>query len=72
VLHDGQQVLDRLAPQVTGPVRFDLCLQALVPNGATRAVELAPSGTLAALVRRVVPDLPVETVSSPDDALVGA
>jgi len=57
---------------VTGPVRFDLCLQALVPNGATRAVELAPSGTLAALVRRVVPDLPVETVSSPHDALVGA
>ena len=54
VLRDGQQVLDRLAPQVTG------------------AVELAPSGTLAALVRRVVPDLPVDAISSPDDVLVNA
>jgi len=72
VLHDGQQVLDRLAPQVTGAVRFDRCLQALVPAGATRAVELAPGGTLAALVRRVLPDLPVEAISSPDDVLVDA
>lgn len=70
VLHDGQQLLNRLVAQLTGPVRFDLCLQAV--SGATRAVELAPGGTLKALVRRVRPDLPVTALSQPDDLLVSA
>lgn len=70
VLHDGQQLLDRLVAQLTGPVRFDLCLRSA--SAATRAVELAPGGTLKALVRRVLPDLPVTALNQPDDLLVTA
>ena len=70
VLRDGQQILDRLVAQLTGPVRFDLCLQAA--SDASRAVELAPGGTLKALVRRVLPDLPVTALNHPADLLVSA
>ena len=70
VLHDGRQLLDRLVAQLTGPVRFDLCLRSAA--SATRAVELAPGGTLKALVRRVLPDLPVTALKDPSDLLVDA
>ena len=70
VLHDGRQLLDRLVAQLTGPVRFDLCLGAA--TAATRAVELAPGGTLRALVRRVLPELPVTALTAPSDLLVTA
>lgn len=60
VLRDGRQLLDRLVGQLTRPVRFDLCLAAV---RATEAVELAPSGVLTGLVKRVRPDLPVRALT---------
>ncbi len=60
---DGREVLDRLVAQLTGPVRFDLCLAAL--SDATRVVELAPAGTLAALVKRAVPGAEIVALKAP-------
>lgn len=66
VLRDGRELLDRLVGQLTQPVRFDLCLSA----AGGPAVELAPAGVLAALVKRGRPDLAVSTVRTPADLLV--
>ena len=75
VLRDGRDLLDRLVGQLTRPVRFDLCLATIGPDGAApaqSAVELAPAGVLAGLVKRAVPGLPVTALRSRDDLLVRA
>lgn len=69
VLRDGRELVDRLVAQLTSPVRFDLCLQAF---SASSAIELAPAGVLAGLLKRARPDLPVTAVRTPDDLLVSA
>ena len=69
-LRDGRELLDRLVGQLTRPVRFDLCLAAT--TGATSAVELAPGGVLAALVKRSVPGLVCTPLKTADDLLVTA
>ena len=69
-LRDGRELLHRLVAQLTHPVRFDLCLAAV--GDATRAVELAPAGVLAALVKRALPDLPVTTLKTDADLAVNA
>lgn len=69
-LRDGTELLHRLVAQLTHPVRFDLCLAAV--GDATRAVELAPAGVLAALVKRAQPDLPVTTLKTDADLVVSA
>lgn len=64
---DGRDALDRLVAQLTGPVRFDLCLTRLRELGAGAVVELAPGGTLAALAKRALPGVPVVALRTPDD-----
>ncbi|MCW2613851.1 MAG: malonyl CoA-acyl carrier protein transacylase [Frankiales bacterium] len=68
LLRDGRELLDRLVGQLTRPVRFDLCLAAA--TAATSAVELAPGGVLAGLVKRALPGLPVTALKTADDLLV--
>lgn len=67
-LRDGRALLDRLVGQLTRPVRFDLCLAAATGP----AVELAPAGVLAGLVKRGRPDLTVTALRTPEDLLVTA
>ncbi len=64
---DGPALLDRLAAQLTGPVRFDLCLQSLRRLGATAVVELAPAGTLTPLAKRALPGVRTAPLTGPDD-----
>jgi [acyl-carrier-protein] S-malonyltransferase len=68
VLRDGRTLLDRLVDQLVRPVRFDLCLAA----ASGPAVELAPAGVLAPLVKRARPDLVVTSLRTPADLLVTA
>lgn len=68
VVDDGRALLDRLVAQLTGPVRFDLCLQRLAGLGATRVVELAPGGTLSGLAKRALPGVPLVALKTPADA----
>jgi [acyl-carrier-protein] S-malonyltransferase len=63
----GTEMLGRLAAQVCAPVRWDLCMQTLRSMGVTAAIELAPAGTLTALIRRELPDVVTLALRSPDD-----
>lgn len=64
---DGPDLLARLAAQLTGPVRFDLCLAAMAERGVTRVVELAPGGVLAGLAKRALPEAQVVALRTPQD-----
>jgi [acyl-carrier-protein] S-malonyltransferase len=67
VVEDGRELVDRLVAQLTGPVRFDLCVERLAVLGATAVIELAPGGTLAGVVRRALPEARVVALKGPDD-----
>jgi [acyl-carrier-protein] S-malonyltransferase len=63
----GTDAAERLVRQLTGAVRFDLCLTSLASFAATGFVELAPAGTLAPLVKRALPGADVVTLRTPGD-----
>jgi len=67
VLRDGLELMQRLVGQLTSPVRFDLCLQALAGSTETSqpAFELAPAGVLAGMAKRA--GIPVTAVKTPAD-----
>ncbi|MCU1600659.1 MAG: Acyl transferase [Frankiales bacterium] len=67
VVSSGRELLDRLVGQLTGPVRFDLCLATLDRLRATDVVELAPAGTLVALAKRALPGVPLTALKTPSD-----
>ena len=66
-LRSGDELVRRLGPQLTAPVRFDLCTRTLTDLGVSAVVEVAPGGTLAGIVRRALPGVPVVAVRSPED-----
>ncbi len=72
VVPSGPALLARLARQLTGPVRFDLCLTRLAALGARTVVELAPGGTLSGLAKRALPGVDVVALRSPADLPVPA
>jgi [acyl-carrier-protein] S-malonyltransferase len=67
VLRDGDTVLARLVAQVTRPVRWDLCLDALRSLGITAAIELPPARALTGIARRELPGVRLVAIKSPDD-----
>jgi [acyl-carrier-protein] S-malonyltransferase len=72
VVTSGRELLDRLVGQLTGPVRFDLCLATLGSLQPTSLVELAPGGTLVALAKRALPGVPLTALKAPSDVPVPA
>ena len=67
IVTSADDAAERLVRQLTGAVRFDLCLAALAPFTSTGVVELAPGGTLAPLVKRGLPGTDVVVIRTPDD-----
>jgi [acyl-carrier-protein] S-malonyltransferase len=67
LISSGAEMLNRLVAQVCAPVRWDLCMQTLGSMGVTAAIELAPAGTLTALIRRELPDIATLALRTPDD-----
>ena len=63
----GAEMVSRLVSQVCAPVRWDLCMQTLGSMGVTAAIELAPAGTLTALIRRELPDVAILALRTPED-----
>lgn len=63
----GDGLRERLIAQVTAPVRFDRCLDALGRLGVTATIEVAPGGVLTALVRRELPEVAAVALRTPDD-----
>lgn len=63
----GRGVIRRLVAQLTSPVRFDLCLDALRSQQLRGIIELAPGGVLAGLAKRELKGVETVAVKSPDD-----
>jgi [acyl-carrier-protein] S-malonyltransferase len=57
----------RLADHVTEPVRWRTSMETLAGLGATHCLEVGHGSMLATLAKRIVPDLPVQGVATPDD-----
>lgn len=65
VVTDGRDALDRLLDQLTGPVRFDLCLATIAEMRPSAVIEVAPGGTLTALAKRALPGVELMALRSP-------
>ncbi len=63
----GTELLARLVAQVTRPVRWDLCQQALAERGVSAVIELAPGGTLTGLAKRELPGVRLVAIKTPED-----
>jgi [acyl-carrier-protein] S-malonyltransferase len=70
---DGQPVtsasdaMTKLVAQLTRPVRWDLCTEALRQRDVTAIVEFPPAGTLAGIAKRELRGVPARAVKSPAD-----
>nr|WP_159620685.1 ACP S-malonyltransferase [Ruania rhizosphaerae] len=63
----GSEALAALVAQISSPVRWDLCQEAMVTAEVTAAVELAPAGVLTGLARRNMRGVETVALKSPDD-----
>jgi [acyl-carrier-protein] S-malonyltransferase len=52
VLHEGPEVLSRIVGQISQPVRWDLCMEAMADLGVTGILEMPPAGTLTGIAKR--------------------
>ena len=67
VLNSGSEILSRIVSQVANPVRWDLCMSTMQRSGVTRALEVAPAGTLVGLLKRAAEGIEAFAFKSPDD-----
>jgi [acyl-carrier-protein] S-malonyltransferase len=67
IITGGDELMARIVGQVSGPVRWDLCMETLAANGVTGVIEVAPGGTLTGLVKRAQPGIELFAIKSPDD-----
>jgi [acyl-carrier-protein] S-malonyltransferase len=63
----GSEYLSLLVKQVSSPVRWDLCMKAMVDAGVTAIVEVAPAGTLSGLAKRSMPGVEIVAVKTPEN-----
>jgi [acyl-carrier-protein] S-malonyltransferase len=61
---DADDIRDRLARQVYGPVQWVATVNALIANGADRIVECGPGKVLAGLCRRIDKATPVSFIDT--------
>ena len=54
---DAAAIRDALSRQACSPVRWVECVRAIAQAGATRVIECGPGKVLAALTKRIVPEL---------------
>jgi [acyl-carrier-protein] S-malonyltransferase len=67
VVATGADWLERIANQVSAPVRWNLCMRTLTDLGAGALIELPPGGTLTGLARRAMPGVALAALKTPDD-----
>jgi [acyl-carrier-protein] S-malonyltransferase len=67
VVRTGADWLDRVVTQVSAPVRWDKCMQAMSDLAATAFLELPPAGTLTGLARRALPGIRLLPLRTPED-----
>jgi [acyl-carrier-protein] S-malonyltransferase len=66
VISSGSEFVSLLVNQVSSPVRWDLCMAAMVEAGVTAVIELAPAGTLVGLAKRSMPGIETLAVKTPE------
>ena len=64
---EGKDFVDLLVQQVSSPVRWDLCMTAMVEAGVTAMIEVAPAGTLVGLAKRSMPGVETLAVKTPEN-----
>lgn len=67
VVTSGAEFVDLMVNQVSSPVRWDLCMKAMVAAGVTGIIELAPAGTLVGLAKRAMPGVEAVAVKTPEN-----
>jgi [acyl-carrier-protein] S-malonyltransferase len=67
VVRTGADWLERIITQVSAPVRWDKCMQAMAGLGVSALIELPPAGTLAGLARRALPGVQLLGLKTPAD-----
>ncbi len=65
-VRSGGDWLNRIVDQVSAPVRWDACMQAMAGLRVTALIELPPAGTLTGLARRALPGVDVLALKTPD------
>lgn len=63
----GSEFVELLVNQVSSPVRWDLCMAAMLEAGVTAVIELAPAGTLVGLAKRAMPGIETLAVKTPEN-----
>ncbi|AYF78220.1 ACP S-malonyltransferase [Nocardia yunnanensis] len=63
----GQDAIDKLAAQVTRPVRWDLCNETIRAAGVSAVAELPPAGTLVGIAKRELKGTPNLALKTPAD-----
>jgi [acyl-carrier-protein] S-malonyltransferase len=66
VVGDGAEVVARIVGQIASPVRWDLCMQAMLDLGVTGMLELPPAGTLTGIARRAMKGVETFALKTPD------
>lgn len=69
VLSSGSEIISRIVSQVANPVRWDLCMATMQSSGVTRALEVAPAGTLVGLLKRAAESIEGFAFKSPDNLI---
>ncbi len=67
LVDSGSEFVQLMVNQVSNPVRWDLCMSAMVDAGVTAIIELAPAGTLVGLAKRSMPGIETLAVKTPDN-----
>ncbi|RSN68195.1 MULTISPECIES: ACP S-malonyltransferase [Actinomadura] len=67
VVRDGRDFVGRLVEQVSAPVRWDACMDAMRELGVTAIIELPPAGTLTGLARRELKGVELVALKTPAD-----
>ncbi|MGN2640491.1 ACP S-malonyltransferase [Nocardia takedensis] len=69
----GRDAIDKLAAQVTRPVRWDLCTETVRAAAVSAVAELPPAGTLVGIAKRELKGTPTLALKTPEDlpALAG-
>ncbi len=63
----GRDAIDKLAAQVTRPVRWDLCSETVRAAGVSAVAELPPAGTLVGIAKRELKGTPTLALKTPED-----
>ncbi|MEC3952859.1 ACP S-malonyltransferase [Nocardia sp. CDC153] len=66
-VESGQDAIDKLAAQVTRPVRWDLCTETIRTAGVSAVAELPPAGTLVGIAKRELKGTPNLALKTPAD-----